>query len=270
MPNVPNSAPWMDFGRNYANEQASVFDPAIASARARLASFLTPEQIASNVSGLFDPARQDAANLGTNVSNVGADFAGAMAGLGSVLPGMDSTSVTNALRSTGRAGASASIMGSLLSSQANQQAGLSTLEQQARLAQDKKDAQDKIDSLELQQNTIRSDWLTPASHRQDMANTAVTIQGNRLNNQQIRAQLSQIPIQNRAASLANMVTRGQIDAQILNNLSAMRSLGLSQADIVRARKLYGGVTAGGAGGHSGSSGGHHHTPSAASTSPNID
>lgn len=242
-------APFMGFGQQYAKGQAAAYDPVTAALNARIQGITgRMAGLPESVGGLYSGAEKAAGSVGADVSNIGTGFLGALSGMSGNLPGLDPTELVNAARSTARAGATGSMLGSVLGTQVGQAKAGSLLEAQSRLAQEQAAAQDQLMQTQLEQAKVASDWMTPAAQRQQMAGAA-------LSNQTARAQLAQIPVQNRAAALANMAAKGQIDAQILNNLDAMKKLGLSQADMVKARKLYGGVKAKGASGaHSGSGG----------------
>jgi len=242
--------PFAGFGKDYAAQQGAVYDPFMKAIQDRISGLQGREAGAAGaVQGLFKGASDTAAHLGADVSNIGSGFLGAAAGIGSSLPGMDPTYLANAARSTARGGATGAMLGNVLGTQVGQAQATSTLEAQRRIADEITAQQDKYDQAQLEQSKVSADYLTPAGQRQQMASTA-------LSNQATRAQLAQIPQQNRAAALANMAAQGSIDAQVLNNLDAMKKLGLSQADMVKARKLYGGIKAKGGSGGSGNSGGN--------------
>lgn len=248
MANVPK-APWMGFGQNYAQGQAAAYDPMLAAITSRISGLQGRSDAAgTNVGNLFQGASGMAGRMGQDVSNIGEGFGAAMQGVASSLPGMDPTTTLNALRSTGRGGATAALTGNILGTQVETAKANSILEAQRRIADEIKAEQDKYDAAQLEKNRVGADWMTPAAQRQQMATGA-------LNNQQIRATLAQIPAQNRAQWLANKAAQGSIDSVILTNLGAMKKLGLSQKDMIKARKLYGGIKAKGASGTSGGSGG---------------
>ena len=257
MAGVP-SAPYMGFGQQYAQGQAGAYDPMMAALSKRLQDISgRAANLPSSVGGLFGGAEQAAGSVGSDISNVGQGFLGAVAGLGSSLPGLDPTELINASRQTARGGATGSMLGSVLGTQVGQAKANSILEAQSRLAQEKSQVEDQQMQAGLEQGKVAADWMTPAGQRQQMAGTAATIAGQRLNNQQVKAQLAQVPMQNRALWLANKAAQGTIDSTILTNLDAMKKLGLSQKDMVQARTLYGGIKVKGASGNNsgGGSGG---------------
>lgn len=236
--------PYQSIGQGYANTQANALNPTlerIKKQRANLAS--RGSTLASDVSGLYDNASDIAGSVGTNIGNVGEGFMGAMAGIGSTLPGMDPSLLGNAARATGRAGATGSLLSSILGTQVSEARAAGIQGAQNRYQDEIRMNEDAAAGLETEQAKLRADWMTPASQRQNLDSNDVSIKT-------AKAQLAMLPLQKRAANLANMISMGQLDAGILNNLAALKSLGLSQADMVKARKLYGGVAARRAGGSS--------------------
>ena len=240
--------PYQSIGQGYANTQANALNPTlerIKKQRANLAS--RGSTLASDVSGLYDNASDIAGSVGTNIGNVGEGLMGAMAGIGSTLPGMDQSLLGNAARATGRAGATGSLLSSILGTQVSEARAAGIQGAQNRYQDEIRLNEDAAAGLETEQAKIRADWMTPASQRQNLDSNDVSIKT-------AKAQLAMLPLQQRAANLANMISMGQLDASILSNLAGMKALGLSQADMVKARKVYGGIAARRAGGSGGSAG----------------
>jgi hypothetical protein len=239
----------MGFGKQYAKGQAAAYDPVAAALNERLKGISgRMAGLPESVSGLYAGAEKAAGSVGSDISNIGTGFLGAVSGMGSSLPGLDTTELANAARSTARAGATGSMLGSVLGTQVGQARANSILEAQSRLAQEQQAAQDQLMQTQLEQGKVAADWMTPAAQRQQLRTGA-------LSNKLVEEQIKQVPVANRAAWLANQAALGSIDTTILTNLAAMKKLGLSQKDMVKARKLYGGIKARGASGSSGSGNG---------------
>ena len=250
--------PYQVSGQRYANTQADALNPAlerIKKQRANLAS--RGSTLASDVSGLYNNAADIAGSVGSNINNVGQGFMGAMAGIGNSLPGMDPNLLGNAARSTSRAGATGSLLGSILGTQVSESRAAGIQSALNRYQDEIRSNEDAAAGVESDQAKIRADWVTPASQMQSLESNDVSIKV-------AKGQLAMLPLQQRAASLANMISMGQLDAGILNNLAALKSLGLSQADMVKARKLYGGIVARRGSGSSGANSGNNPATNSAS------
>jgi hypothetical protein len=225
-------APREQFGRNYAANLAAALDPRLAYLNRQLGVYRTPEQIASEVGGLYQPAIARAGQIGQDVAAVGQTGLAAATGLASALPNFDVAALADAARATGRAGGTAALTGSVMESQARAALAQSIMSEQARVTEQRTQTEREIAGSEEEKAKIAADWMAPAMQRQQMTTTA-------LQNQQIRAELRNVPIARRAARLQNMLLRGQIRGVNLENaatVAELKKLGLTDKQI---KKLQG-------------------------------
>lgn len=240
------AVPYRRGAQRYAAGVAGATAPHIAALDTRISGLNTRlAGVPGAVNNLFSGAATEAANVGTNVSNLSTNFLSGLSGLASSLPGMSGSSDLGlAARGMERGVGTASYLGSVLGTQVGQERANATLAAQQRLSDEIMAQQDQQWQLKDTAAQTRADWMPYANQF---------------------AQLAQAPIQERAARLANAAAMGSIDSTILNNLAAMKQLGLSQADIIKARRLYGNIRARAAGSPHGGSGGNNPTPTAPET-----
>lgn len=155
-------------GQDYAANMAASQDPFINLFRSRLGSMRSREQLAQEISGLYDPAIRSAQSLGANVA--GANVAGlsALTGLGSALPGSNIEGLSEAYRSAGRAGASASMLGTVLETGARQGLAESIMQRQAESEAERFGTEDRLAGAESEKTRIGADWLGAAQGFQGM------------------------------------------------------------------------------------------------------
>jgi hypothetical protein len=224
---MAKNAPQEQFGRQYAAGLAATLDPRLATLRAQYGAYKTPEQIAAEVSGLYQPGIARAGQIGEDVAKVGQVGLAAAAGLASALPNFDVTALADAARSTGRAGGTAAITGSVMENQARAALAQSILSEQGRASEQRMQVEREIAGAEEEKAKIAADWMSPAMQRQQMATTASQ-------NELLRAELKNVPIARRAARLQNLILRGQIRGINLENaatVAELRKLGLSNKQI---------------------------------------
>lgn len=225
-------APFGAFGRGYAANLASSFAPQLDFIRGQRSRVKSPETIAAERAALFADAIGAGQQIGEDVARVGQTGLSAATGLAQALPGMDLGFLSDAARSTGRAGAGAAVMGRALTSQAQQALAQSILAGQ-REAQDRETefGAQEADILSEQRRT-EADWLPAASARQDMASQAQQVK-------LMRAQLKNVPLERRAMVISNLMARGQLEGLDLQNAMVRRQLeqmGLKKSDIARIGK----------------------------------
>lgn len=155
-------------GQQYAAGMAASQDPFINLFRNRLGTMRSREQLAQEISGLYDPAIAAARGVGANVANVGVAGLGALTGLASALPGMGVEGLTEAYRSAGRAGGSAALLGSTLETGARQALAESILGRQAESEQVRMGTEESLAGAESQKALLGADWLGAAQGFQGM------------------------------------------------------------------------------------------------------
>jgi hypothetical protein len=155
-------------GQDYAAGLAASQNPFIDLFRNRLGSMRSREDLAREISGLYDPAIQSARSLGSNVAGVGAAGLSALTGLTSALPGAGVEGLSEAYRSAGRAGASASMVGSALETGARQGLAESILGRQFEQEQERFGTEDRLAGAESEKARLGADWLGAAQGFQGM------------------------------------------------------------------------------------------------------
>jgi hypothetical protein len=225
-------APFGAFGREYAAGLAGAFSPRLDFLRGRQARVKSPEAIQAEMSGLFQGAIESGGQVGEDVARVGQTGLSAAAGLAGALPGMDLGFLSDAARSTGRAGAGAAVMGRALTSQAQQALAQAILSGQRMADETRMGLESEEAGVLSEQAAVEADWLAPAMQRQGMAMQAQQIK-------MLRAELKNVPIARRAMVLGNMLQRGQIESVDLQNemmRKELSRLGVSAKDIARIGK----------------------------------
>ncbi len=225
------ATPREKFGKDYAASIAATLNPRLAYLRSESAALKSPEQIASEVSALYQPAIESAGRVGEDVARVGQMGLAAVSGLASSLPGFDTGYLADAARSTGRAGGTAALTGSLMGQQARMGLASSIMQGQSMRDTEARSLREREASALEEQAKIGADWMGYAQQRQGMATTA-------LQNKALSEELRNAPIARRAAILQNKLLRGQISAQDLENketIATLRKLGVSDKDIARIK-----------------------------------
>ena len=225
------AAPREKFGKDYAASIAATLNPRLAYLRSEAAALKPSEQIASEISALYQPAIEAAGRVGEDVGRVGQAGLAAVSGLASSLPGFDTGMLADAARATGRAGGTAALTGSIMGQQARMGLASSIMEGQRMRDTEARGLREREAGALEEQARLGADWLGYAQQRQGMATTA-------LQNRALMAELRNAPIARRAAILQNKLLKGQITAQDLTNASLvaeLKRLGVSQKDIDKAR-----------------------------------
>ena len=249
-------APFQQFGQDYAQGQASAQQPGLDFLRRKLAAFKTSDQVSGEVGDLFKGAINTGQNVGANVSNIGSGFLSSLAGLGTSLPGFDSQGLVDASRQTARGGASASMLGSVITSEAQGAQGNAILQARQRLAEDRLGTEGELAGEESRVAGIAADWMPAAAQRQGMAGQAIQNESGRLNNRAAREAISRFPAERRAAALNEQIQKGQITEQSIANWANAQKAGLTtKKQWMDARRLWGisknNRAGGGAGGGTG-------------------
>lgn len=160
---------WMSFGQDYAKGLAASVDPRLQALAKRLAGLKTGDQVASEVTGLYQPAIEQAGRIGQDVTQVGMGGMAALTGLGANLPGgMDTGFLADAARQTSRAGGSAALLGGVLGASARSQLAESILGQQQAVQQERFGLEDKTAEAESEKARLASDWLSYATQGQGL------------------------------------------------------------------------------------------------------
>lgn len=206
------NVPWQNFAQGYASTIGKSYDPVINAITGRISDLQgriagAPE----TVGGLFTGAETAAGTVGANISNIGNQFLSAVGGMN--LPNMDPNALALAARSTARGGATGAMLQNVLQSQVGQARASATLEAQRRLADELSAAQMEQAQAESERAKTSADWLQYAGQRQGM-------ETQRLQNQALRNELRNAPIQRRSMILDNQLKRGQITQQEYDALAA--------------------------------------------------
>ena len=210
--------PWGGFAQGYAQNLSKAYDPNIQNLSQYIQSLQQRSAgVPSAVEGLFAPAVKAAGSVGSDIATTGANLFSAISGMGGSLPGVDPSQLAMMARQTGRAGATGSMLGSVLGTQVGQTQALASQEASARLAEETYKAQQDLAQAQSEQAKTAADWMPYAQQRQQVATEA-------LNNEQIRAQLKMIPAQQRAQYLDNLLKKKQITAQVYENLASKYKL----------------------------------------------
>lgn len=255
-PNRQGAPPWQDWAQSYATTLSQAYNPAIESARQRLAGYLTPEQLTSNIANLFSGAMQSAGQVGERAGAAGAQLTGTLAaGLGN-LPGLDPNAIPLLLRGTSRAGATAALTGEALRGQAQLAQNLATQQALARREEGMRADQGLLADLQTQQGTAVADWLKYAQERQGMYSQTLQNEQIAAQTEQIRKETASLPPAQVARRIAerlarNEVTLGALQAQgAIQELKssgvnwskmsgALKNAGFTQGEIKRFQKIWG-------------------------------
>lgn len=238
--------PWSSFAQGYAQNLSKAYDPKVANLSQYIQSLQQRRAgLPSAIEGLFAPAAKTAGSVGADIATTGGNLFGAIAGMGSSLPGIDPTQLAMAARQTGRAGATGAMLGNVLGTQVGQAQAMSTMEAQARLAEEQRKANEDLAQTQMEQTQAGADWMPYAQQRQQMYSATLSNEAQKLANKTAVAQLKMLPMQKRAAYLDNLLKTKQITAQDYENLASKYKL--KQAGIKTGKK--------------GSSGGGGGTPS---------
>lgn len=227
--------PYSSFAQGYAQNLAGTYDPRVQNLSQYIQSLQQRSAgVPSTVEGLFAPARQAAAGVGSDIATTGANLFSALSGMGGSLPNVDPSQLAMAARQTGRAGATGSMLGSILGTQVGQAQALASQEASARLSEEQAKAQQDLAQVQQEQAQAGADWLPYAQQRQQMYSATLSNQAQKLANKTAVAQLKMLPLQKRAAYLDNLLKTKQITAQDYENLASKYKL--KQAGVKTGKK----------------------------------
>lgn len=220
--NVPRggSSPYGAYGSQATDYARASAGPARSSAekiRALLARYISPENLQTEVEGLYAPTLSRAEGFGERVGAAGTALAGGLTNLASGFQNINPDEISLALTEAARSGASGSMLGESLVSDVLRSRASSLGSARRRREEEMRGLELGAIEKEEEAGRIEADILTPAAQMGDL-------EGRMLDRRMLREQLRDLPVQRRAQRIANMAAQGELTTQALQQAGMVKEL----------------------------------------------